>query len=221
MTAGGDLVMNGTASGIGTAIRTAGAVALEANSITQATFTTIAAGQLDVATTAGASLLGGGNVVDAFGASNTVSGAIALLNTAPTLTLNGFTQVPGGAINVTQTGDLVLPTMSFGAGTISASGTASIPSGVTFTAAGGTLSAPTLDVQSGARKLGVLGELGLDDLAIPDEHDLDVVVEVPKGSDRPGDLALRGPIGPHCVQDDTHRDLPTQSTSTSKTCSSR
>lgn len=147
--AGGNLVMNGTASGIGSAIRTTGAVSLQASSISQNTFTTIAAAQLGVTTVAGASLQGGGNQVSAFSATNTASGAIGLLNSSPTLTLTGISQVSGAAVNIGQTGNLVLPTMTFGAGTISASGTASIPSGVTFTAAGGTLTASTLDVQSG------------------------------------------------------------------------
>ena len=160
VTAGGDIVMNGTASGIGTAIRTAGIVALQANSITQTTHTTIAAGSLDASTTAGASLLGAGNAVSAFSASNTTSGAIELLNTSPTLTLSAISQVGGAAVNIDQSGDLVLPNMTFTNGTISATGTASIPSAITVTAAGGTLSAAVLEVQPGGTLNLASGALG-------------------------------------------------------------
>lgn len=138
--AGGTLALNSASLGNAGAIRTNDGVTLRANRVTQGTHAQIQAGTLRVETSQGASL-GGANLVDAFRLQNASWGNVDLNNASPLLTVTGIDQVSDGALNVSQSGDLLIAgDVQSGAQAISATGDMTIAAGdgpgVTVYAAG-------------------------------------------------------------------------------------
>jgi filamentous hemagglutinin family protein len=127
--AGGAIALNSTSPDQASIIRTTDAVSLTAHSITQGVDSRIEAGSLTVNTQQGASL-GGANSVSQLSMLNTASGAVDFNNTSALLTVTGIDQVPHGALDLDQAGDLqITGDVTSGAQSISATGDMTVTPG--------------------------------------------------------------------------------------------
>jgi filamentous hemagglutinin family protein len=122
ITAGGTIALNSSAPDAAAVIRTADGVTLRAQQVTQGPDARIEAGSLDVQTAQGASLAGA-NSVSQLAMLNSASGDVAFNNASTLLTVTGIDQVSNGALDLSQSGDLLITgDVASGAQTISATG---------------------------------------------------------------------------------------------------
>ena len=129
VSAGGTIALNSTAPDAYGVIRTADGVTLSAQQVTEEPDARIEAGSLTTMSAQGASLTGA-NAVSTFHAVNAGSGAVALSNTSPLLTVTGIDQVASDALSLEQAGDLLVAgNVSSGTQSMSATGDLTVTAG--------------------------------------------------------------------------------------------
>lgn len=125
----GGIALNSSAPDAAAVIRTTDGVTLRAQQVTQGSDARIEAGSLRVETAQGASL-GGANRVSQLAMLNSASGNMLFNNASALLNVTGIEQTPGGALALSQDGDLLIGgNVTSGAQSIGATGDFTITPG--------------------------------------------------------------------------------------------